>query len=138
MRSIALRLQETSSLMKREFERVAKPHGLTLTQWRVIGELSRTGAMRQVELGSAINASAMTVSDVADRLEAAGLVVRGVDPLDGRAKTVELSPQGREKLVRMREISAGVFDKALAGIAPSDIEAMTRALARIVENLEDR
>ena len=136
MRSIALLLHESTTLMKREFERVARPHELTLMQWRILGELSRNGPQRQVALGAAINASPMTVSNVADRLDAAGLIRREPDPADSRAKRVALTECGARKVEEMTEIAAGVFEKALAGIPPDEIEILRRSLERLIGNLE--
>ena len=137
MKNIALLLQESSSLLKREFERTARPHNLTLTQWRVLGELARSGAKKQVELGGLINASPMTVSDVAERLDAAGFIRRETDPEDSRAKLLLLTDKGNQMVEVMRELAAEVFAKAMAGIPPQDIDTLTHALTRITENLED-
>lgn len=138
MTNIGLLLNEAASLMKREFERAARPYKLTLMQWRVLGQLMRAGDMRQNELCAAINASPMTVSDVAERLEAAGLILREVDPEDSRAKRLALTDEGNALVGQMRVVATGVFDKALAGIDPQDIEVLTRSLTQITENLEDR
>ncbi len=138
MKRIGLLLHESATLMKREFERVARPHKLTLTQWRVLAQLHREGDLRQTELGSSLNVSPMTISDVAERLELAGLLLRESDPDDSRAKRLALTDAGIATVVKMRGIADEVFARALDGIPDADVEALTRALSRITENLEDR
>lgn len=135
MKNIAVMLHEATGLMRRRFEAAARPQKLTLMQWRFLGTLARKGAMRQVALGEAIKASPMTVSDVAERLVAAGLICRDTDPDDSRAKIVALTPAGERKTEIMRDISAGVFADAFDGVSEADLEAMQRALPKIIENL---
>lgn len=135
MKSIGLLLQESSALMKRRFEQEARPQQLTLMQWRVLAELSRSGPVRQVALVEAINVSAMTVSDVADRLEKAGLVSRVPAPSDSRAKEISLTAAGERKVAEMRDIAVGVFAEVFDGIPPEDLDTLSRTLTRIVANL---
>ena len=79
----------------------------------------------------------MTISDVVERLEAAGLVVRAVDPSDSRAKLVSITDKARLLVGQMRGVAAEVYRKALDGIDEADRAAMERALARIAVNLDD-
>lgn len=135
MKDIAVMMHEANALLRRRFEKAARPQNLTLMQWRILGMLARNGAMRQVALVEAIKASPMTISDVAERLESAGLVSRDVDPDDSRAKTVALTVAGTQKVEAMRDVSAGVFSETFEGIAEADLEALRRVLPRIIENL---
>ena len=80
MRDIMMLLHETAGLMRRRFEQAARPEELTLMQWRALGLLERNGPMRQVEIKEALEASPMTISDLAERMQSAGLVVRQTDP----------------------------------------------------------
>jgi MarR family transcriptional regulator for hemolysin len=137
VQSIGLLIHNAASLLKREFERVARPHGLTLLQWRVLGQLSHEDGLTQTVLGTRLEVSPMTVSDVVERLEAAGLVVREVDPSDSRAKIVRITPAARVLADKMRVVAAEVYERALDGIDEADRAAMERALTRIASNLED-
>lgn len=136
MKRIAILLHETTAVLRRRFEQAAKPQGLTLNQWKALGKLAdRGGPMRQVELGEALRASPMTVSDLCDRLERAGLVTREPSAEDSRAKDVALTPAGRRKVGQMRDVAEAVFAEAFEGIAPADLEAAERALGQMMENL---
>jgi DNA-binding MarR family transcriptional regulator len=137
VQSLGLMLHDAANLLKREFERAARPHQLTLLQWRVLGELTRNDGLTQSALGSRLEVSAMTISDVVERLEAAGLVVRAVDPSDSRAKLVSITDKARLLVGQMRGVAAEVYRKALDGIDEADRAAMERALARIAVNLDD-
>ena len=105
-------------------------------QWRTLGALSRNDGMSQVALAARVEASQMTMSDIIDRLESEGLVRRESDPSDGRAKLVRITEAALPIVAEMHEIAATVYATALDGIAPQDLDALTRALQQIVGNLE--
>lgn len=135
MKDLAMLLHETAAMMRRRFEQVARPEGLTLMQWRTLGLLARHGPLRQVAVGTALEASPMTVSDLAERMEAAALITRFPDPEDGRAKMLALTEAGERKLETMRSISEAAFAEILDGLGPGDIAALRGALTRIKDNL---
>ena len=136
MQSLGLLLHDAARLMKSEFEKRAREHRLSLMQWRTLGALSRNDGMSQVALAARVEASQMTMSDIIDRLESEGLVRRESDPSDGRAKLVRITEAALPIVAEMHEIAATVYATALDGIAPQDLDALTRALQQIVGNLE--
>lgn len=135
MKELAILLQETSGLMKRRFEQVARPAGLTLLQWRALRCLEVSGPMRQVALVDAIETTPMTVSDMADRLEKARLITREADPEDSRAKILKITDLGVAKLAEMRQTANAVFAEIMAGLTEADITAMQSSLATMKDNL---
>ncbi|MDV7271016.1 MarR family winged helix-turn-helix transcriptional regulator [Thioclava sp. A2] len=136
MKSLGLTLHEAASVMKREFERELRPDGLTLMQWRVLGLLADKAPLTQVSTCSELNASAMTISDLAERLEAAGMITRAPDPHDSRAKVMALTPAGEAQVASVRAVAKGVYDRALVGIPAEEAEVTLRTLTRIIENLD--
>ncbi|NVO28055.1 MarR family transcriptional regulator [Donghicola sp. C2-DW-16] len=136
MKSLAFSLHETANLMKRRFEQEAKPLGLTLQQWRVLGVLSREGTQRQSALVEATQSTPMTISDVLDRLEKAGLVHRAPSAEDSRAKDVSLTEQGTQKSQEIKAIAEGVFAQIFDGIPQGDLDTTIRTLTHICKNIE--
>lgn len=135
MRDLAVLLHETSSLMKRRFEHEARPCGLTLLQWRALRWLNDNGPVRQRALVEALEATPMTISDMAERMEKADLITRGTDPKDSRAKLLQITPTGLEKLEEMRLTANVVFEEITAGLSAEDMAAVHHGLSRIKENL---
>lgn len=136
MQSLALLLHDAARLMKGEFERRTREYRLSLMQWRTLGALARSDGMSQTALATRVEASPMTMSDIIDRLESLGLVRREADPDDGRAKLIWITDQAKPIVKDIREIASQVYEKALAGIDPGDLEILTRSLQRITTNLE--
>jgi len=136
MQSLGLMLHDAARLLKREFEKRAREHALTLTQWRVLGTLSRTDGLTQKALAARVEASPMTISDIVDRLESLNLVRREQDPSDSRAKLVWITEAAQPVVDEMRSIASEVYDQALSGTDPADLEVLMRTLSRITANLE--
>ena len=98
-------------------------------------EGQRNGPMRQVEIKEALEASPMTISDLAERMQAAGLVTRQTDPNDSRAKTLTLTDAGHAKFAIMHQISEAVFDEVAIGIGDETKAALRDGLSAIKDNL---
>ena len=135
MKDLAMLLHEAAGLMRRRFEQAARPFGLTLMQWRALGLLGKNGPMRQVAIGEALEASPMTISDLAERLSSAGLVTRRPDPTDSRAKQLDLTEEGRQMIARMATRADEIFAESFSGITGPERDAMMSALEKMKTNL---
>lgn len=134
-RTLAILIHEVGRLMKRRFEAVASEHSLTLAQWRALGQITKTPGITQVALAAAIEADAMTVSSLLERLEKRGLVVRSPSPGDSRAKCAEVTEAGRELTYLGWQVGSEVFELALADVSAADRDAAIRTLSAIRSNL---
>ena len=94
------------------------------------------GPMTPGLLASALGVTAQAAGKISGELEKLGLVVRGTDPRDARARPLTLTAEGRRMVDVMREAESA----ALAGwrrIAdPDDLEALVRALRAYLESTE--
>jgi MarR family transcriptional regulator for hemolysin len=136
LQSLGFLIHNAATQLRREFERAARPYGLTLMQWRVLAASSKDEGQSQSSIGTRLDASPMTVSDVLERMEAGGLVTRETDPADSRAKLVRTTDEGQRLLSEMRVIADRVYQDALAGIDDVERAALVRALTKISANLE--
>ncbi len=72
------------------------PHGLTMSQFRVLNHFSRLGGEKSpAELARAFQVTKGAVTNAVQKLEAKGFVAITPDPSDGRGKRVRLTEQGR-------------------------------------------
>jgi DNA-binding MarR family transcriptional regulator len=72
------------------------PYGLTIGQFGLLSSLSRRNGVGVGVLAERLAADASTVSRLLRPLEAAGLIVLGPNPDDGRAKAIRLTNAGYE------------------------------------------
>jgi MarR family transcriptional regulator, transcriptional regulator for hemolysin len=133
--SIAYLIHEVARLLKRRFEDEARSHGITLPQWRVLGEISHNSGISQVALANLIDTDPMTLSGILDRLEKRGLIERYADPNDSRAKLARMTRAGRHLVDTVRDVGREVYENALEGLSPGDREKISEGLRCIRDNL---
>jgi DNA-binding MarR family transcriptional regulator len=125
-RSVARQLRETS-------QEALAPWDITPSQLRALRVLARHGGMRLSALSDHLRIAARSATEVADALEARGLVERRPDPGDRRATLVELTGPGRSVLDAIRAVSGTAAERAFDRLSQAD-----RAhLARILRKLRD-
>jgi len=92
-----VRLSRLAQLMPAFQKHALKPHGLTPTDYSILGALRRAGRPRQLEPGDLYNTLGCTpggLTKMVDRLEKQGLVERLADLDDGRRARIKLTAKG--------------------------------------------
>lgn len=128
-------VQDLSRAMKRRFEQAAAEYGLTLPQWRVLGQLTLQDGITQRVLADHSDTDQMTLGKILERLEAKGFVSREPDPHDSRAKIVRLTAAARDVAAASDTVSDAMYAQAMAGVDPADSEALVATLRQISANL---
>lgn len=99
-----------------------------------IAFLDQMGAgCRMGELATRLGVTRAAVSQLADQLEALGLVRRNRDTLDGRAVIVEPTPAVERGWIVAREAVAGVESRWRAELGERRWREMVDAIERLVE-----
>lgn len=93
--------------------------------------------LSQRELAQRLFVSAPTVTGIVQKMERAGLVGRQPDPHDQRLMRIRLTERGREVAKQLAESFAAQAESMFEGIAPEELAALSRLLARVGENLAD-
>ncbi|MGW0181658.1 MarR family winged helix-turn-helix transcriptional regulator [Nocardia sp. NPDC003345] len=104
----------------------------------VLVNLEMAGPCRQVELACQIGISASAMSRHITELVSDGYVMRSTDPSDARATRVEVSPAGRELLVRIRESRVRGLQEVLADWTQDDAERAREILHTLRSRLIER
>jgi DNA-binding MarR family transcriptional regulator len=128
-------IHEVARLIKRRFEDEAKAHGITLAQWRALGQVATNDCITQREIADSMDADPMTVSGILDRLEKRGLIERYPDPSDSRAKLARLTPAGEELFQTARKVGLAMYENAIAGLSASERQALQTGLEKMRANL---
>ncbi len=116
-----------------EWRRFVRGAGLSMPQLSVLMRLYYGGGCGVHDIGSGLAVSSAAASQMVDRLVQAGLVDRGENPQDRRARRVALSARGRQLIDRgIRERYRWVDD--LVGELPADRRAsVLRILPSLIE-----
>ncbi len=133
------RLHRLARALDDELSPVFEAAGLCDGDFDVLASLRRTGVPYQLSPGRLRETSMVTsgaVSKRLDRLEAAGLVVRTVDPADARARLVRLTDAGLATVDRLVVEHVANEHRLVAGLSLEQrdrlaalLEAWGRALA---------
>jgi len=115
-------------------EAVLAPHGLTLSQGRVLGHLADEALagrpVLQKDLEPALGRVTSSVTSLLQGLEAKGLVRRIESPTDGRAKELHLTDAGW-KLRDVLRLTTDWKDVLAAWLTNEEIDQATLVLRRM-------
>ncbi len=128
-------LRAHAAVVPRLAREVRDAVGLPLSWYDVLLELNRAPQrrLRMQQLGERVVLSRTRVSRIVDDLVAAGLVTRSLDPADGRAVLVSLTPQGRRALRETAPVYLRAIDRHFTThLTAAEITAIRHGLERIL------
>ena len=113
-------IMRAQQILIAELDALLRPHGLTFARYEalVLLQFSREGALPLRLIGQRLMVHPTSVTNIINRLEAQGLVVRRPNPADGRGTLAEITPAGREVAERATadlmaaDFGLGGYDKA--------------------------
>jgi len=121
------------------FERVLKPHGLTLPEFDVLAVMRRCGEPFKISVGalcaySLLSSGAMT--NRIDRLEKKGLVQREPNPEDRRGVLVVLTSEGFNLIDSLIELRFVEADRLTSLLSLEDKSNLSDILKRLVASMQ--
>ena len=115
-----------------QLDAALRPFGITFSRYEALVLLaySRNGSLPLSKIGERLQVHATSVTNVIDRLEAAGLVRREPNPRDGRGTLAILTPEGRDVAAKAtRVLNEAKF--GLGAIPAADLQRMFAILRRL-------
>ena len=106
-----------------------------LAWYEVLVELERAGesGLRPFALEETLQLPQYGLSRLLARMEAAGLVLRGSCPGDGRGQMVALTEAGRDMRQRMWPVYAAAVQQAVgARLSPEEADGLAHLLGRLI------
>ncbi len=110
---------------------------VTLPQFRLLAVLADLGQVRSAQVARALGLEASTVTRLADRMVAAGHVVRGSDPSHRGVVTLELTATGRQLADRVEAWRREELSRILRQLPVGQRDQVTAALRLLVEAAGD-
>ena len=130
-------LHDVSRMRRKAFDQFMKPLGITRAQWWVIAHLSRQDGMMQTQLADILEVGKASLGNLIDRLESAGWVKRGADPMDQRAKRVYLARNSQQLLDKMGANERAFNEQVLRDLTSDDRDTLVRLLSVIKQSLPE-
>lgn len=117
---------------RRELEAALAEADLSDATWSPLVHLHETGGgLTQKQLAALVGVDASTLVRLVDILETRGLITRTPDPMDGRARILNLTPQGLEQVLRIRSLLDASEAEMLVDLDDAQLALMMDALCRI-------
>ncbi|CAB3736113.1 MarR family winged helix-turn-helix transcriptional regulator [Paraburkholderia rhynchosiae] len=129
-------MHDVSRLRRTAYDGYMKPLKITRSQWWVLIYLARHDGMIQSDLAKLLELGKAALGGLIDRLEASGLVRRGADETDRRAKRIYLSAAGTKLIRDMQVRSDEMNERILQGLSAEERENLTDLLTRVKRNLQ--
>ncbi|CAN1541746.1 MarR Transcriptional regulators [Paracoccaceae bacterium] len=130
-------LNQAAEVTSQSFQTVyRRDHGMTRTQWRVLANLGKFGAMSATEICRISHMDKTKVSRAVAAMEAQGLLLRAPDKDDRRAEVLSLTTDGR-RLFGALGAKAIAFDHDLRQRLGSEQAALLADALRRLIALQD-
>jgi DNA-binding MarR family transcriptional regulator len=114
--------------------------GLSFSARAVLAMLAEDGGTRLTRLAASGGITQPAMTQLVGRLERDGLVVRLIDPDDGRGTLVDITDEGRALLTQLRQTRRDNLAELLKTLSPDDEETLglaMRVAARLLEELKN-
>jgi DNA-binding MarR family transcriptional regulator len=119
-------------------DEVLDPFDLTFARFEALRLLAftRRGRLPLGKIGERLQVHPASVTNVIDRLEADGLVLRVPHPTDGRTTLAAITPRGRRLVATATDaLNTKVFEQT--GLSSAQLDAVVRTLAELREAAGD-
>jgi MarR family transcriptional regulator, organic hydroperoxide resistance regulator len=130
--SVSWLLNYAGRLATRRTTSKLQAHGITPPQWAVLAQLVEQDGQSLSGLGAKALFDGPTMTGIVDRLEAGGLVSRRRDSSDRRVINLYLSPEGRELMTKLPEVSKLTDAEIVSGLTPEEVACFVGTLRRII------
>lgn len=101
---------------------------VTLSQFRMLVVLATLGETKLVTMAELLGVNPSTAMRMADRLAAADLVVREVNPLNRRESLMRLTPEGRQVVDEVTARRRDEIAAIVARMSPEQCRALVAAM----------
>lgn len=128
-------LHTCARLLAKRFEQNSQGSGLTLSQWKVLVNLSKNEGINQAGLADVLDVEPITLGRSVDKLQALKLIERRPHPNDRRSWLLHLTPAAAEKIQLAKTIGDATRAEALAGITVADRDHLLKTLQQVEANL---
>jgi MarR family transcriptional regulator, transcriptional regulator for hemolysin len=130
-------LHETARAWRGRYDREVRAQlpGMTRARCIVLTHLAQHEWVNQTALAQLLEVRPMTLIRLLNRLEAAGYVVRIVDPDDHRARVLALTAKALPVIERIYDLTRRICEDEEVGLSKAETSKLRALLCRIRSNL---
>ncbi|WP_226642395.1 MarR family winged helix-turn-helix transcriptional regulator [Microbulbifer variabilis] len=128
-------LHSAARLLRRNFDRRARDHGLSDARWQVLWHLTREQGLKQTALAGRLEMAPISLARLLDKLQGEGLVERRPDPQDRRCFKIYPTDQVQPAMALLGDLAEETRNHALDGFTAAEIGQLQALLGRLRKNL---
>lgn len=125
-------LSRAGHVVYREFHAVVHAAGLSTLEWRVLATLSDGDGLTIGDLAREVLAQQPTLTKLVQRMEKAGWVRRGTDPVDARRTLVFETAQGRAVVTHLLHEAKQHEAQLLRDFSRRDVATLKKVLTALM------
>lgn len=135
---LATSIMRVQQLLINAYDEALRPHGLTFARFEALALLrfSRAGALPMKIIGDRLQVHPTSVTNIVERLAAAGLVERRRNPKDGRGVLAQITECGHE-VVESAARDLMALDFGLGALDSGEIDVVVAALSKLRRSVGD-
>jgi len=130
---LAALLAQASHLISSEFHKVARQHGFSVSEWRVLASLAGGEAISIGRLAQIAVMKQPTVTRMLDRMSQKGHVARLPHESDRRITLVRITPAGERTVGHLMDLAREHEQRVLEPFGLESAEALKNTLRRMIE-----
>lgn len=132
---IGLQLSSTARIVSRAFDDALNQAGGSLPVWLILLNLTIRQTPHQRALAEAVGVTGATLTHHLNAMEKRGLITRQRAPENRRVHVVELTEEGRQAFVRLREAATEFTARLGAGLSAEEVDTLSQLLGRLAANV---
>lgn len=130
------RVKQVQQALRHAGDDALRGIGLSVSQYAVLRALADLPGASSAAVARRCFVTRQSLADVLAALRAAGSISPGV-PGRGRARPMDLTDTGRERLAAAETAMTAVEERMLAGLSAREVATLTELLAVCAANLEE-
>jgi DNA-binding MarR family transcriptional regulator len=126
-------LAQASHLISSEFHAVARAHGYSVSEWRVLATLEGGDPVSIGRLAQVAILKQPTVTRILDRMASDGIVERMSHASDRRVTLVRITGRGKRAVRRLKKLALEHEQRVLEPFGAASVATLKRMLRRMIE-----
>lgn len=126
------------NLMHRVLDRRMVAEGASLARTKMLHYIANNAPVRAADVAEWFDLAPRTVTQAIDTMERDALVVRVPDPVDRRAKRLDITDKGHQVLRQTEPLRRELVEQAFSLLTEQDVRDFVRILDRLELAIETR
>lgn len=117
-------------------ELLAKQHGLSFLEWRVLICITQNKKIEQQQLARELNIAPNNITNITDKLVIKGFIKKMIKPTDKKIRVLALTAKKTEKAKQLLKLNSQVNSSWFSVFAKAEIDKLEKNLWKTLESIQ--